>query len=139
MLFCIYKPRPARIFVGLFYILMGLGVNLALVFTNPQGFVLIGKEALLPFYRPIFDTLVPMAPAVWGLVIALFEITMGIMILGRGLTAKLGLIGYTVFCFAIVPLNWMAFPAWCLALGHIQILRSGVVDRSLPQIVRRAA
>ncbi|MFZ5817999.1 MAG: hypothetical protein ACOY93_22330 [Bacillota bacterium] len=136
MLFCIYRPRPARIFVGLFYIVMGLGVNMTLVFLYPEGFAIIGQGALLPFYRALFEHLVSAAPAAWGLFIAIFEITMGIMILQKGLTARLGLIGYTVFCLAITPLNWMAFPAWCLAIGHIHILRSGVVPDTQPHRLR---
>lgn len=139
LLFCIYLPRPARIFVGVFYIIMGLGVNLMLVLFFPEAFVMIGSEPLLAIYRPIFDTLVPAAPVAWGLFIALFEITMGVMILTKGWTARLGLIGYTIFCLAIVPLNWMSFPAWCLAVGHIHILRRGSFETSLPAMLRRAA
>ncbi|MFZ5822837.1 MAG: hypothetical protein ACOY94_00630 [Bacillota bacterium] len=138
MLFCIYLPGPARIFAGLFYMVMG-GVNLVLVVLFPEAFVLIGSEPLLALYRPIFESLVPKAPGAWGLLIALFEGAMGFMILRKGWIARLGLIGYTVFCLAIVPLNWMAFPAWCLAVGHIHILRRGAFDRTLPEVLRRTA
>lgn len=138
MLFCIYKPRPARILVGLFYILMGLGVNLTLVWRFPEAFVMIGAEPLLEIYRPIFETLIPQAPALWGLAIALFETAMGLMILSKGIPARLGLIGYTVFCVAIMPLNWMSLPACCLVVGHLHILRSRGFDRSLSELIRRA-
>jgi len=53
MLFCIYRPRAARIFVGWFFIAMGLGINAVLVFAYPDAFSMIGQEPLVPFYKPI--------------------------------------------------------------------------------------
>jgi len=35
--FCVWRPQPARIFVGLFFGSMGLGIHGGLIATNPQS------------------------------------------------------------------------------------------------------
>ncbi len=50
---CIAKPNAGRIFLGLFFIAMGLGVNGAFVLTGPQ------------FYREFDVTLLDMLHSKW--------------------------------------------------------------------------
>ena len=43
--FCVWRPHPARIFVGLFFGVMGLGIHGGLIFTNPQSYVDFATDA----------------------------------------------------------------------------------------------
>jgi len=50
MILCYVKPNIGRIFLGFFYLLMALGVNTVLAFTNPQSIVQMGEGSLIEFY-----------------------------------------------------------------------------------------
>jgi hypothetical protein len=39
MILCLIKPNAGRIFLGIFYIIMALGINGVNAFTNPQSTV----------------------------------------------------------------------------------------------------
>ena len=49
--FCVWRPQPARIFVGLFFGAMGLGIHGALIATNPQSHVDFAANAPWAIYR----------------------------------------------------------------------------------------
>ena len=51
--FCLLRPKAARLFVGGFFGVMGLVVHGFLVITNPEGYVRFTEQALFPFYRQI--------------------------------------------------------------------------------------
>jgi hypothetical protein len=106
----LWRPKVGRLVLGWFFIAMGLCVNMVLVFQAPEGFVEIGRNALLAFYRPLFVDVVALAPALVGLVVALYEVTIGTLMLLGGRKARLGLIGGAVFNLFITPLNPMAVP-----------------------------
>lgn len=50
-LFCLAKPNASRIFLGFFFIVMAIGVNIVTVLTAPQSYITLGANALIPFYR----------------------------------------------------------------------------------------
>lgn len=129
------RPRWARPFFGFFFIAMGLGVNLSLVIAAPHLFVEIGKNSLLPIYQPLFREVVAAAPAAWGLFIALFEMTMGVMILSSGRWVRLGFIGVACFCTAIIPLSWESVPNVLLVASALYLAFTQQFDR--PVIGRR--
>jgi hypothetical protein len=45
------KPNAARIFLGIFFLATGLGVNLSFLLTQPSFVYDYGKNAWLPLYR----------------------------------------------------------------------------------------
>jgi hypothetical protein len=69
LLFSLVRPNGARIFIGIFFIVMALGVNALLSFLAPELFVSIGTDGpLIPFYAWLFENVVAVAPAVVGIV-----------------------------------------------------------------------
>lgn len=119
---CIVRPRAGRWFLGLFFLAMGLGVNLAFVLWDPQQFVALGTaEPLVPAYAAFFGAVVASAPALWGLLVVAFQVAVGVLLLGRGATVRWGLAGAIVFVLAITPLGpWtLANPLLAVALATL--------------------
>ena len=44
---CLLKPNAGRIFPGIFYLAMAIGINLVNVFTDPQSTVRMGEASLI--------------------------------------------------------------------------------------------
>jgi len=97
MTLCVVKPNAGRIFLGIFYLVMALGINMVNAFTNPQSTVQMGEASQLECYRTLFSEIVAKAPAFYILVIAFFEFAMGWLILHKHRKVKAGLIGASVF------------------------------------------
>jgi hypothetical protein len=94
LILCLVRPNAGRIFLGIFFLVMAIGVNVVLVLTAPNLFVALGTEdALIPLYRWFFENVVAVAPPVFGLLAAAYEITIALMMLSRGKYVKWGLIG----------------------------------------------
>lgn len=120
--FCFWKPQPARVFVGLFFAAMGLGVNGMFVLTNPQGFVDFAANAPIPAYRDIGLALVEPNPRAFGLFMLVFEVAVSLLILSRGRYVKLGLGGAVLFLLGITPLGKEELPNVILAAGMASLL-----------------
>ncbi len=116
MLLCIIKPNIGRIFLGLFYITMALGVNLVNAFTNPQGTVEMGQNSLFDFYRLLFTNVVSKQPVLFILFIVAFELSMGLLILNKNKKVKIGLIGTILFLIFITPFGYIQIPWLGIAL-----------------------
>src|SRR3712207_3685934 len=80
---CWLKPNAARIFVGGFFILMGIGFHIVLVLADPHAYDGYSAEALLPLYRWGFRTIVMHIPLLFALAAGGFEIATGLFILGK--------------------------------------------------------
>jgi hypothetical protein len=122
LLLCLVRPYAGRIFVGIFFLIMAVGVNVVLVLVAPDQFVALGTEdALIPLYRWFFENVVALAPPLFGLLIAAYEITIALMMLSKEQGVKWGLIGGIVFLIAITPLGtWtLANPILALALAYL--------------------
>lgn len=83
--------------------------------TNPLGYLEMGEGALLPLYRELFSQIISLNPMVFILLIAAFQITMGLLILYKQRAVKIGLVGTMVFVVAITPLGihqipWLGLP-----------------------------
>lgn len=61
---CIVKPNIGRIFLGVFYLIMAIGINLVIAITNPQSTIQMGEASLLEIYRTIFSEIVSKAPCI---------------------------------------------------------------------------
>ena len=137
MILCYIKPNIGRIFLGFFYLIMALGVNTVLAFTNPQSIVQMGEGSLIEFYRIFFSNVVSLAPIPFILLVAIFEITMGLLILNKYQKVKLGLIGTTIFLCLITPFGFIQLPWLGIALIQLYLLRKDF-DKTFVEIIKTA-
>lgn len=120
---CLVRPHAARIFVGIFFIVMGVGVNLVLSFVAPEQFVQLGAGApLIPLYGWFFENVVAPAPQVIGILAAAGETAVGLLILRGGRSARLGLVGAIIFLIVVTPLGIWTLPNPVLAAGLAWLL-----------------
>ena len=116
-------PAPTRRFLGGFFIVMGLGVNLVYVMLDPAGFVGIGTDApLLGVYAWAFSTLVALWPVGFGVILASYEVTLGTMMIVGGRPARWGLLAGITFLVVSTPLNTWTLPNAILAAALVAIL-----------------
>jgi hypothetical protein len=119
---CLLRPRAERIFVGIFFLVMAVGVNVVLVLVAPDLFIALGtNDPLIPLYRWFFENVVAVAPPLFGLLAAAYEVTIALMMLSKGKYVKWGLIGGIVFLIGITPLGtWtLVNPVLALALAYL--------------------
>ena len=122
LLLCLVRPYAGRIFVGIFFLIMAVGVNVVLVLVAPDQFVALGTDApVVWLYRWFFENVVALVPPLFGLLAAGYEITIALMMLFKGRYVKWGLIGGIVFLIAITPLGiWtLGNPIMALALAYL--------------------
>ena len=122
VILCMVKPNAGRIFLGIFFLVMALGVNGSFTFTNPQGYVNYASEALIPFYGDFALTVVKLNPTLFGLLLMVFEIAMGLLLLHKHRAVKIGLVGTMVFLIAISPLSLLQLPWLGLLIGQAYLL-----------------
>lgn len=134
MILCYVKPNIGRIFLGIFYLIMAIGINLVNAITNPQSTVQMGEASLFKFYRTIFSDIVAGAPVFFILVIVFFEITMGLLILNKHRKVKIGLIGTTIFLIMITPFGYIQIPWLGIAAVQIYLLTMDF-DKTFVEIV----
>lgn len=137
ILLCILKPNIGRIFLGIFYLIMAIGINLVNAITNPLSTVQMGEASLLKFYRVIFSEIVSRAPEFFIIVIALFEIIMGLLILNKHKKVKLGLIGTSIFLILITPFGYIQIPWLGIAAIQLYLLRKDF-DKTFIEIIGSA-
>ena len=122
-LLCLVRPKAARIFVGVFFIIMAVGVNAALSIAAPEQFVKLGTDSpLTPLYRWFFENVVAPTPQLIGILAAAGESALGLLILSGGRRARLGLLGAIIFLIFITPLGIWTLPNPVLASGLAWLL-----------------
>jgi hypothetical protein len=122
VILCLMKPNAGRIFLGLFFLAMAIGVNGSFTLTNPQSYVDYASGALIPLYRDIALAVVELNPVLFGLLLMAFEITMGLLLLHKHRAVKVGLIGTMVFVAGIAPLSIVQIPWLGLLIGQAYLL-----------------
>ena len=122
VILCLTRPNTGRIFLGLFFLAMALGVNGFFTFANPQGYIDYASAALIPLYRDVALTIIELSPIGFGLLLIAFEITMGLLLLHKRRSVKYGLIGTMVFLIGIAPLGFVQFPWLGLLIGQTYLL-----------------
>lgn len=133
---CLVRPNAARIFVGVFFIIMAVAVNVLLSIVAPDQFVRLGTDApLIPFYSWFFEHVVALAPPLVGVLAAVGEIAIGLLILGSGRSVKLGLLGAIAFLIVITPLGVWTLPNLVLAASLAWLLTKDY-PQSLLQMVQ---
>jgi hypothetical protein len=88
---------------------------------NPyMGF---GNGALIPLYGELsLRVIAALSPVLFGLLVAAFEIAVGLMVLNRQKYVKMGLLGMTVFEIALTPSDTIQFIWLGLAVGQVYLL-----------------
>ena len=114
---CWVKPNATRIFLGLFFITMGIGFHLVLIMRDPHGYDGFSASALLPLYRWAFREIVMPYPLAFALLAAAVEIGVALLMLSKGRYAQIGLLAGSLFLLAITPLGLETLPNALLALG----------------------
>lgn len=67
LLLCLVRPNAGRIFLGNFFLVMAIGVNVVLVLISPNLFVALGtNDAIIPLYQWFFENVVAIAPPLFG-------------------------------------------------------------------------
>src|SRR5215208_4369551 len=122
LVLCVLKPDAGRIFVGIFFLIMAIGVNVVMVFFDPNSYIGLGAESFISLYRWVFTNLVALAPPLFVLPIAAFEIAIGLLMLSRGRYVKWGLMGGIVFLIAITPLGVWTLANLILAVAMTYLL-----------------
>lgn len=122
IILCLVRPNTGRIFLGLFFLVMAIGVNGSFTFTNPQAYVEYASGALIPLYRDIALTVVELNPVFFGLLLMGFEIAMGLLLLHKQKSVRIGLIGTIVFLIGIAPLSLVQIPWLGLIIGETYLL-----------------
>lgn len=133
---CFAKPNAGRIFLGLFFLVMALGVNGSFTFGNPQAYIDYAEGALIPFYRNLVVPVVSLSPFLFGLLVMAFEITMGLLLLHKHKSVKIGLIGTMLFLAGMAPLDWLQLPWLGLIVAEIYLFRHDF-DRSFIEMILR--
>jgi hypothetical protein len=122
VILCLAKPYAGRIFLGLFFLVMAIGVNGSFTFSKPQAYVEYASGALIPLYRDIALTIVELNPVLFGLLLMVFEITMALLLLHKRKSVKIGLVGTMVFLIGIAPLSVIQIPWLGLIIGQVYLL-----------------
>lgn len=119
----IWKPQAARMTIGIFYLVMALGVNLPLLALNPGLYPLAGSHALLPLYRWFFTVVMPLALIPLIKTLILVEAAIGLAVLYRGKAVKVGLIAVALFCLLITPVGMEEITAPLIGIAALLSLR----------------
>jgi hypothetical protein len=116
------KPNVARIGLGIFFLLMAIGVNGLVTLLNPLLYVNYGQEALITLYRDLCINIIALNPRVFGLLLILYEILIGLLMLHKGIYVKVGLVGAILFLIVISPVSLMQIPWLGLAIAPAYLL-----------------
>jgi hypothetical protein len=119
--FAIWRPDAGRLVLGLFFIIMAVGVNVVFVLASPDGLLDLDRPA--PLLSPwwVFEHVVAEAPATSSLLVASYGVATGLMMMKGGRWGSLGLTGGIVLLLVIAPLGPWTVPSLILtvALGAI--------------------
>jgi hypothetical protein len=111
------RPRPMRIVVGIFFVLMAVGVHGSTVLSDPSSYLAFANGALIPLYRDVAVAIVGVNPVAFGLFMLTFELMIAALILWHGRAVRLGLWAGAAFLLGITPLGVEELPNPVLALG----------------------
>ncbi len=102
-----------RVFVGLWY-LLGWMVHVYLGVFNPEVYRAFGETALIPGYGAVWQGLVMPHITLFALLLAGFELGVGLLLVSKGRWVKVGLALSMAFNLFLVQmgLGWPTGDAW---------------------------
>lgn len=127
-----FRPKIGRVVCGIFFLLMGLGVNLTVLLSDPTLYAQAGANAYLPLYRWFFSAVLGSVPVPFVIALILFETCIGLLILSRGRGIALGVAGAVLFCLLLVPVGVEELAAPFIAIPFLLLLRRDWPAPALP-------
>jgi hypothetical protein len=109
-----------RLVVGGFFLTMG-GVHLGIVAADPQLYRHFADGGLSPFVRDGWHDVVMAAPAVWGLLLTVGEVTLGALLIIGGRAARWGWYGVVAFHLLLMLFG---FGVWLWSIPALVIVVS---------------
>jgi hypothetical protein len=134
MLLCFARPNAGRIFLGFFFLVMALGVNGSFTFGNPQAYLDYAGGALIPLYSKVAVAVISISPVAFGILLMIFEISMGVLMLHKHKSVKIGLAGTILFLAGMAPLSWLQVPWLGLIVAEAYLFRHEF-DRSVLEMI----
>ena len=109
------RPAAGRVVIGLFFIIIAVGVEVAFVLASPDGFVDLDTTA--PLLSPwwVLARVVAKAPVTFSLLVASYGVAIGLMMVKGGRWGSLGLAGGIVLLLVIAPLCPWTVPGLIMA------------------------
>ncbi|MBN1996665.1 hypothetical protein JW935_03865 [candidate division KSB1 bacterium] len=89
--------------------LTGAMINTIFLISSPHVFKEFAVDAFLPIYKQLWSSLVYPHLTVFVGLVALFELSLTILLLSKGVKVKTGFILATVFMPTLVPFWWFGF------------------------------
>ncbi len=135
-----------RTFVALWY-LLGWMVHIYLGLTAPQVYGMFGETALLPFFPDVWRGLILPNIIFFTLLLAAFEVVVGVLLVSKGRWVKYGLVLSIAFNLFLVQLGlstvtndlWLDFvsnrtPNLIFIALQLPLLRMGF-EQTIPEAV----
>ncbi len=100
-----------RSFVALWYLLgWTMHVYISVIVPQPQLYQAFGSTSLVPFLKDLWLNVVIPNSMLFGPLCAVFELTVGVLMIGKGLRVKLALAASLLFNLFLLQLG-LAMPA----------------------------
>ncbi len=96
--------NAARFFVAPWY-LLGWAVHVYFAMTSPQLYRDFGNTILIPIIRNLWQTLIMPNIVLFLLILAIFELLVGLLLIGKGKQVKIGLVMSILFNLFLVQLG----------------------------------
>jgi len=106
------RSRAATTVLGGSYLVMG-GIHVGLVAADTEVYRHFADGGLFPFVRSGWADVFMAHPAIWGLLLAAGEITLGVLLLLGGRPAKVGWVAVMAFQVLLMLFGW-GFWTWSL-------------------------
>jgi hypothetical protein len=121
LLLSVYKPNICRVSLGLFFIVLALGVHIPLFISQPFFVYESGMGAWIPFFRMLTETIIGLNPRLFGVFLIILEVLIGLLLMAKGVWAKIGIISSSILILMSVPLDYSQI-AWAVSLVGILFL-----------------
>ena len=128
------KPKAGRIYFGILFVLTSM-INFLIGLLNPQILPPITDYALIPLYRDITIHIIAPIAAPFLFLLAAFELAVGVLMLSKHTSVKIGLVGGLVFCVSIIPVGPETVANVLLAAGLAWLLTKRY-DRTVLDMLR---
>lgn len=128
------RPKSGRMSFGVLFLVTCV-INVLIALLSPGSLAHITDNALLPFYRDVTTQLIAPFATPFLLLLALYELLVGLLILSKGRLVKVGLIGGMLFCLALIPVG-PEITANILLAAAQALLLTRYYDQSLRDLLR---
>jgi hypothetical protein len=110
-----------RILFGL-VMLAGAAANAFMALTQPGIYAPFADMSFLSLYRTAWQSLVLPYLGAWLLLVVAFEVTMGVLLLSKGMWVRVGIVGTILFFLFLFPFWWAGGAILTLVFAVILLL-----------------